>query len=340
LLNEVVHNPEELSPELLDLLVCPRDKQPLARRGDFLICPQVHQYRVVEGVPILLVAEAAQAHIEGTRSLQVAATGDASQLARFKIGPGDIDPFVRNAIGATNGSFYQHLVGNLREYPIPDLRMAASDGGLFLEVGSNWGRWCIAAARLGYRAIGIDPSLKSVRAARRVAAQLGVDAQYVVGDARFLPFREGAFKRVFSYSVLQHLPKQDAAFAIAEINRVLRTGEECLVQMPNVLGMRCLYHQVRRRFREARDFEVRYWTLPALKLEFGKHFCSAQVLVDGFFSLNPQISDVRLMPWRYRALIYASEGLRRMSGAIPALKYAADSVYVRAVKEESRDRQH
>jgi len=213
--------------------------------------------------------------------------------------------------------------------------MAASDGGLFLEVGSSWGRWCIAAARLGYRAIGIDPSLKAVRAARRVAGQLGVDAEYVVGDARYLPFREGTFEKVFSYSVLQHLPKQDAALAIAEINRVLRPGEECLVQMPNVLGMRCLYHQMRRGFREGREFEVRYWTIPELKREFGKHLSSTQILVDGFFSLNPQISDVRLMPWRYGALIYASEGLRRMSAAIPALKYAADSVYVRAVKKKS-----
>jgi len=337
LLNAAAHNPEELSQELLDILVCPRDKWPLSRRGDFLICEHGHQYRVVEGVPILLVAEAAQAHIEGTRALQVAATGDASHLAKFTIGPGDIDPFVRNAIGATNGSFYQHLVGKLQEYPIPELRMAASDGGLFLEVGSNWGRWCIAAARLGYRAIGIDPSLKSVRAARRVAAQLGVDAEYVVGDARFLPFRDGTFERVFSYSVLQHLPKQDAALAIAEINRVLRPGEECLVQMPNVFGMRCMYHQMRRGFREARDFEVRYWMIPELKREFGKHLGSAQVEVDGFFSLNPQISDVRLMPRKYRALIYASEGLRRMSAAIPALQYAADSVYVRAVKERAGD---
>lgn len=340
MLNAAAHKPEKLSQELLDLLVCPRDKGPLAGRGDFLICPQDHQYRVVEGVPILLVSEAAQPHIEGTRSLQVAATGDTSNLARFQIGPGEIDPFVRNAIGATNGSFYQHLVGSLQEYPIPALRTAASDGGLFLEVGSNWGRWCIAAARLGYRAIGIDPSLKSVRAARRVAAQLGVDAQYVVGDARFLPFREDTFEKVFSYSVLQHLSMEDAALSIAEIGRVLREGEECLVQMPNVFGIRCLYHQTRRGFRAARDFEVRYWTIPALKLEFGKHFPLAQILVDGFFSLNPQLSDVRFMPWRYRALIYASEGLRRMSVAIPALKYAADSVYVRAVKEKSSDRQH
>lgn len=331
-MNAAVRNTEDLSEELMDLVVCPREKGELRRRGDFLICEEGHSYRVVEGVPILLVAEAEQRHIEGTRSLQVAESGDASQLARFTVGPGEIDPFVRNSIGATNGSLYQHLVGNLQEYPIPELRLPESDGGLFLEVGSNWGRWCIAAARLGYWAIGIDPSLKSVRAARRVAAQLGVRADYLVADARFLPFREGTFEKFFSYSVLQHLSKDDVTLALPEMCRVLRPGEECLVQMPNALGVRCLYHQARRGFREGREFEVRYWTIPELRRAFERYVGSVQISVDGFFSLNPQSSDVRLMPWKYRALIYASEGLRRASLAIPALKYAADSVYVRAVK--------
>ena len=316
----------------MDLLVCPRDKGPLAKRGDCLICEHGHEYRVVEGVPILLVSEAAQPHIEGTRSLQVAATGDATQLARFPIIPGEIDPFVRNSIGATNGGLYQHLVGNLKEYPIPELRFPASNGGLFLEVGSNWGRWCIAAARLGYRAIGIDPSLKSVRAARRVAAQLGVDAHYLVADGRFLPFREGMFDKVFSYSVLQHLSKQDVGLALLEIGRVLRPGNECLVQMPNAFGVRCLYHQLRRGFRETRDFEVRYWTISELKREFKKWVGPVQLSVDGFFSLNPQVSDVHLMPWKYRAVIYASEGLRKASLSVPLLAHAADSLYVRAIK--------
>lgn len=324
---------EKLSQELLELLVCPRDLGPLRLRDEFLVCSQEHKYRVVEGVPILLVPEVAQPHIEGRRALEVAATGDVSQLARFQIGPGEIDPFVRNAIGATNGGLYQHLVGNLKEYPIPQLRFPKNNGGLFLEVGSNWGRWCIAAARLGYRAIGIDPSLKAVRAARRVAAQLGIDAQYLVADGRFLPFRDSMFHKVFSYSVLQHLSRQDVALVLPEINRVLREGDECLVQMPNVFGIRCLYHQIRRGFREARDFDVRYWTVPEISRMFEKLVGPTQISVDGFFSLNAQISDIHLMPPQYRALIYMSEALRKVSLTIPGLKYAADSLYVRVVKE-------
>jgi hypothetical protein len=47
------------------------------------VCPENHRYRVVECVPILLVSEAEQTHIEGTRALAVAETGDTSQYCMF-----------------------------------------------------------------------------------------------------------------------------------------------------------------------------------------------------------------------------------------------------------------
>ena len=46
----------------------------------------------------------------------------------------------------------------------------------------------MSAAKKGYRAVGIDPSLGAVMAARRVARQLGLEIKCIVGDARFLPF--------------------------------------------------------------------------------------------------------------------------------------------------------
>jgi SAM-dependent methyltransferase/uncharacterized protein YbaR (Trm112 family) len=324
-------HPLQTPESWLELVVCPRDKKPLTLEQDFVVCADHHRYRVVEGVPILLVSDAQQTHIEGTRALAVAQSGDASQLACFQLGPDDIDPFVKNSIGATNGGLYQHLVGSLEEYPIPDLRLPPSHGGLFLEVGSNWGRWCLAAQRLGYRPVGIDPSLKSVRAARRVSQQLGVPATYLVADGRYLPFPDGMFETVFSYSVLQHLSKADVATALPEIRRVLASGGRCQVQMPNVFGIRCLYHQARRGFRETREFEVRYWTVGELKKAFDQ-IGPAEVSVDGFFSLNVQASDIHLMPPLYRAIVSASERLRKVSEALPALKYVADSLYVNARK--------
>ena len=312
----------------LGLLVCPRDRQSLSQHATGLICPQGHQYAVVDGVPILLVSDAEQTHIEGARALAVAEGGDASTLPEFSVGPNEIDPFVRGTIGATNGGLYQHLVGNLQEYPIPRLRLPPGKNRLFLEIGCNWGRWCIAAARLGYRPVGIDPSLKSIRAAYRVAMQLGVEATYVVADGRFLPFRDQSFDRVFSYSVLQHLSKENTLTALDEIRRTLRVGGNALVQLPNVYGLRCLYHQIRRGFREARDFEVRYWKPAELLSAFTSRIGDSQLSVDGFFSLNVQPTDVHLFPARYRALVHTSEALRAISQKMSALVRIADSLYV------------
>lgn len=317
-----------LASLMWDLLVCPRDKRTLQRERESLICDRGHRYAIIEGVPILLVSEAEQTHIEGTRALAVAESGDASSLRKFDIGKDEIDPFVRNAIGATNGGLYGHLVGTLTEYPIPRLRLPSGEGKLFLEVGCNWGRWCIAAARQGYRPIGIDPSLKSIRAANRVSQQLGIEAFYLVADGRFLPFRDESFGQIFSYSVLQHLSKENTLTTLSEIRRVLRSGARTLIQMPNVFGVRCLYHQLRRGFREARDFEVRYWRPSELISALTDRIGPSELSVDGYFSLNVQPTDLHMLLLRYRAVVHASEALRRISNVVPGLANLADSLYI------------
>jgi SAM-dependent methyltransferase len=285
---------------------------------------------VVEGIPILLVSDVEQTHIEGTRALAVAESGDTSTLSAFNVAPNEIDPFVRGSIGATNGGLYQHLVGTLSEYPIPRLKLPPGEKRLFLEIGCNWGRWCIAAARLGYRPVGIDPSLKSIRAAYRVTRQMGIPAIFLVADGRFLPFREQSFDQVFSYSVLQHLSKGNVLTILDEIRRTLRSEGNALVQLPNVYGIRCLYHQMRRGFREPRGFEVRYWRPAELLSVFTSKIGKARLSVDGFFSLNVQPSDIHLFPGHYKALVHASEKLRSISVTVPALTKIADSLYVHA----------
>jgi SAM-dependent methyltransferase/uncharacterized protein YbaR (Trm112 family) len=314
--------------ELLQLLVCPRDHQVLEERNQHLLCPSDHRYPIVDGIPILLLSETSQTHVEGTRSLQAGASFESMPAPLSSPPPGEIDPFVQHIIAATNGLLYIRLVGKLTDYPIPYLRLPRGDGKLFLEIGCNWGRWCVAAARLGYRVVGIDPSLKGIRAARHVAQQLGIEAHYVVGDGRYLPFADGAFHQIFSYSVLQHLSKENARLTLQEAARVLHCSGSFLVQMPNCFGVRCLYHQARRGFREGRDFDVRYWTPRELASSFRATFGSARVFVDGFFSLNAQISDVNLLPWKYRTVVYASETLRRISSLFSPLTYVADSLYI------------
>ena len=324
-----------LDEEIAELVVCPRDRRDLRQEGDWLWCPLGHRYRIVEGIPILLVSEAEQTHIEGTLALALADGDGAVKLPQFEVGPGEIDPWVNVEIAATNGGLYRYAVGGLREYPLPQLRLPPGEGRVFLEIGCSWGRWCLAAARSGYRPVGIDPSLPGVRAARRVAQQLGIRASYLVADGRYLPFRDSAVDQAFSYSVLQHLSKENARMVLAEIRRVLREDGRCQIQMPNVFGIRCLYHEVKRGLRAPRNFDVRYWTVPELRRVFSAEIGPAAVEVDGFFSLNPQISDLRFFPWHYKVLVLLSYRLQRLSTRLPVLTYLADSLYISVAKQRT-----
>jgi SAM-dependent methyltransferase len=302
------------------ILACPRDRGALERQDDQLVCAAGHRYPVRDGIPLLLLEEERPTHAACHVSLE---RREAYERP---------DDLVQDAIAATCGNLYRHLIGNVTTYPIPDLRLPPGEGRLFLEVGCNWGRWCVSAARRGYSVVGVDPSLDALRAARHVAEQLGVEATYLVADARHLPFADASFDVGFSYSVFQHFAKDDALASFAEIGRVLRPGGRSLVQMANVWGARSLVNQAReRRFREPRTlFDVRYWSPGELRDAFARAVGPTELAVDGFLTLNPQPADLALLPRRYRALVRTSEALRRLSERVRPLAYAADSLYVRS----------
>lgn len=334
---------------LLENLVCPLHHQGLSFHADFLSCPAGCRYPVVDGIPVMLVEDARQTidvvHASLRQSKQLNTDGG---LYLDSVGLADeekrgilqlaatnntrVDPVVSFLVGATNGIAYKSLIGHLDEYPIPNLRRPRADGQVILDIGCNWGRWCVAAARKGYQVVGIDPSLGAVMAATRVARQLGIQAMFIVGDARFLPFNPSVFDCVFSYSVLQHFSREDVAQVVSEMSRVLKINGTSYVQMPTKFGLRCLYHQARRRFRDGTGFEVRYWTLPALQKLFSYRIGVTTFSVDCFFGIGLQWSDRRLMTPLLKVVVSASEFLRLMSRVIRPLVWAADSVYVSSVK--------
>jgi SAM-dependent methyltransferase/uncharacterized protein YbaR (Trm112 family) len=341
-----------MDESLFDILVCPRDQNSLRQEGDVLVCAKGHQYPIVEGVPILLLDDVEQTIGIARASLQLAGgeIANDSRAPEFylpSVGISDlekegvielarrgsaIDPVVAHLVGATNGLMYKHLIGSLYSYPIPDIPVQEGHGKKLLDLGCSWGRWSIAAARKGYDVVGIDPSLGAIKAAQRVARELGVIANFVVADARFLPFRDEAFDSIFSYSVIQHLSPADAAKVVAEIGRALIRSGEATIQMPTTFGVRCLYHQARRRFREARGFQVRYWRLSELKRLFEQTVGATHFSADCFFGIGLQKSDLSLMPPSLRAVTHFSEMLKGATRKFPALVHAADSVFVRSTR--------
>lgn len=84
-------------------------------------------------------------------------------------------------------------------------------------------------------------------------------------------------------------------------------------------------------FREATGFEVRYWR-PQQLMEAFEAIGSTALSVDGYFSLNPQFSDRRFLPYKYRAIVWISEMLRRISERAPFMANVADSLYLSSVR--------
>jgi SAM-dependent methyltransferase/uncharacterized protein YbaR (Trm112 family) len=334
---------------LLKHLVCPRDHEGLELAGDFLECTK-HRYPIVQGIPVMLLDEPAQTLPVARASIEAAENAkhstdppkyyvetlgisdeEKAALLEDSRNPSGVDPVVKYLVGATCGRLYSPLIGTIQSYPIPELRLPKGNGQLFLDIGCNWGRWCIAAGRIGYAAVGIDPSLEAVLAARRVSAELGIDATFVVADARYLPFVKDSFDVVFSYSVLQHFSHENVRKTLGEIARVLKTGGTSLIQMANLFGIRSQYYVARRRWKAARNFEVRYWRPTAMQQTFKQFIGRSELSVDGYFGLGIQASDVSLLPRRFQLVVRASEVLRRLSKRTPWLGRFADSLYVKSV---------
>lgn len=291
-------------------LICPKDRLPLTD----LKCSAGHEYLSFEGIPVLVTDDTPDTTgWTHHRSLQI---------AQGKIEPtrsvgGEIDPYVQLLVASAAGFLYDPMVNKMKAYPIPEIPLPEGHGRTLLDVGCNWGRWVFAAARSGYKVTGIDSSLEILLVARQVAKQLGLEAEFICADARCLPFDQ-EFDQAFSFSVLQHLSKQDARLAFNEMKRVSRKSK---VEIPGKYGLRAFQHQLGRKFREPAGFEVRYWTPKELR-QIG------DVSVHCYFGTGILSCDAHLMPWKYRMVIHTSEMLRKLSNTFRPLRSVADSYYV------------
>ncbi len=338
-------------PPLEELLACPVHGTSLARKGEEWVSAAGRRYPSVQGIPILFRDDVSNTIAPMARS-RVAASQGSDQtgdpyfvetlgitdeqkrqvMEAFRRGDNAIDPVVSQIIAATCGNLYLDLVGKLPRYPIPNFRLKDGGGRVLVDLGCNWGRWCMAAGRAGFLPIGVDPQIGALLAARRVAEQLGIKAHFICADARHLPLRAGVADVIFSYSVIQHLCREDVAKVIETSNRVMKTGARLFVQMPNVMGPRCFYQWARRGFTDGADFNVRYWTLGQLRRAFGV-IGPVDFEIDCFFSIGLQPSDADIMPPKWKALLTTSETLRKVEGIVPGLAWLADSVYVDVVKK-------
>ncbi|MFM7077211.1 MAG: methyltransferase domain-containing protein [Planctomycetaceae bacterium] len=106
---------------------------------------------------------------------------------------------------------------------LPDLPY--HPGERLLDVGCGCGAvlGIIAAAHPGLAVAGIDREPRQIEAAARHLASLGVTgADLRVGDARALPWPDGAFDHAYLMWFVEHVPAIEPI--LAEVRRVLRPG--------------------------------------------------------------------------------------------------------------------
>ena len=308
------------NPTLLDVLACPWDHTALRILEGRVACEGEHRFALEQGIPVFSSnprREPVPANMEPCHPNQ-----DQS-----------IDPFVNDWLVNTNGNLYWKLRGKLPRYPIPHWSFGPGQGQLCVDVGCSWGRWTIAAARAGFTSIGLDVHLDALAAANRVSPQLGVRADFICADADRLPFQSGSVDLLFSYSVLQHIERSTVLRFLAEASRVLKPGGTCLIQLPNAFGLYNILRQLRRGFREAKSgsFEMRYWSMDAIREAVaGAGLRNPRIRADGFFTQNPQISDLDLLSAAGKLIVLVSEAGRKAATILPILTRVADSLWIEA----------
>jgi 2-polyprenyl-3-methyl-5-hydroxy-6-metoxy-1,4-benzoquinol methylase len=307
--------------DLLAVLACPIDHSALRTVDGALACEQGHRFAFEQGVPVFS-SHPRRERVPGNM-----------EACKYLDKDRSIDPFVDDWVVNTNGNLYWRVRGKLPRYPIPRWPFLPGDGKLLVDVGCSWGRWAMAAARAGYRPIGVDVHLDALAAAKRVSQQLGVKADFICAGAEALPFQTASVDLLFCYSVLQHLERSMVRGFFREVARLLKPGGICLVQLPNTFGLYNILRQLKRGCREATPgtFEMRYWSRGEIaKTVENAGLKNLRVRTDGFFSQNPQVCDLDLLSAGGKLVVLASEAGRKASTVLPILTRVADSLWIEA----------
>ena len=109
-----------------------------------------------------------------------------------------------------------------------------------LEVGCGKGGFCIRTGEKCKNVVGLDLSAGSIRKAKNLAKELGYrqNVDFVIGDAQFLPFKDGSGFITVCAETLEHIPHFAKAFQ--ELVRVTEKSGYLFITVPNYISTQLL----------------------------------------------------------------------------------------------------
>ncbi|MBD0287532.1 MAG: methyltransferase domain-containing protein [Bacteroidota bacterium] len=251
---------------------------------------------------------------------------------------------VQQQIAATNGYHYENLIGELGEYPIPDIPIErASEQKLLLDIGCGWGRWLVSSALKNYIPIGIDLRLEFCETARQVLQDHGLKGYTAVADLKHLPFKENVFDVVWSFSVIQHTHKLRLLSCISHIHRILKSKGYCFLEFPNKGGIRNRFGPVKEEHKTKDDYNawsVRYYSIKEYRKFFYDTFKNFYFRNHSFLGIGILPNDLQFAKGlKNRLGIGTSLLLSKIAEIIKPLTYFSDSVYIKCNKQTGKANQ-
>jgi len=191
-----------------------------------------------------------------------------------------------------------------------------------LDVGCGGGLLAEEFARLGSTVVGVDPSERSLAAARAHAAEQGLAIEYQRAAGEALPFADASFDVAYCCDVLEHVG--DLSQVIAETARVLKPGGTYLYDTIN--------RTVRSRLIMIRLLQEWSWTAmmpPGLHdwrmfirpSELLRALVRHGLVPGGITGLKPRANPVRLV----RALVRLKRGRLTYAAAVREMDVAESS---------------
>ena len=326
---------------------CKNDK--IILKNNYYLCESCKEkYPIVYGIPILITKKQCDEH--GLNYHKKNIEKEILKSKSFQINKFGVLKYVEKMLLGTSGILYENIK-NLKKYPIaniPFAKLLRNEDILLLDIGCGWGRWTINAAQKGYISIGIDKSLSSLIAAKKIAEKFKLkNYNFICCDVTQLPLKKGIFDKVFSFSFLQHFSENNLKIILQNIAQKMKKNGEFKTQIINKYSLRGLYNLFKIKYfrkkmiKEGRidnkidenNFSVRYFSIFKNYKIFKKYFIIKKLENYSFFT-QAQFSDFKIFSLKFKFYLLIAYTFNLMSNYIFFFKYFSDNILLTLKKNK------